>query len=87
MNNIPYSDYSTVSWNESDYKIESVMSSYWANFIKTGNPNGDGLIHWSPSSDNKTAMHLGQGFGSVLIAKSAERISFLRRWMSHLHEY
>ncbi|CAG8145253.1 unnamed protein product [Penicillium olsonii] len=86
-NNIPYSDYSSVSWNESDYKIESVMSSYWANFIKTGNPNGDGLTYWSPSSDNKTAMHLGQGFGAVPIAKSAERISFLRRWMSHLHEY
>ncbi|KAK9847241.1 Carboxylesterase [Penicillium brevicompactum] len=86
-NNIAYSDNSTVSWNESDYKVESVMSSCWAKFTRTDNPNSDGLTYWSPSSDNKTAMHLGKYFGAVPIAKSAERISFLRRWMSLLHEY
>jgi len=27
-----------------------VMSAYWANFIKTGNPNGRGLPAWPKAS-------------------------------------
>lgn len=87
FNNIPYSDNSNVTWNATDYKIESVISEYWANFIRTGNPNGGNLTYFPPSSDNKTAMHLGETFGVVPIAESKERVSFLRRWMSHLHKY
>ncbi|KAJ5860889.1 uncharacterized protein N7529_008199 [Penicillium soppii] len=87
FNNIPYSDYSNVTWNVTDYKIESVMSEYWANFIRTGNPNGDGLVHFPASSSNYSAMHLGKSFGAVPIAASKKRIGFLRRWMSTLHQY
>ncbi|KAJ5703935.1 CAZyme family CE10 [Penicillium malachiteum] len=63
------------------------MSDYWANFIRTGNPNGDGLAHFPASSGNKSAMWLGEYVGAGPITVSEERISFLRRWMSHLHEY
>ncbi|KAJ5613927.1 Carboxylesterase type B [Penicillium herquei] len=87
FNNIPYSDYSNVTWNASDYHLESVISNYWANFIRTGNPNGDGLAHFPAQSGNKSAMWLGEYVGAGPIAASEERISFLRRWMSHLHEY
>lgn len=87
FNNIPYSDYSNVTWNATDYKIESVISNYWANFIRTGNPNGGDLPYFPPSSNNKSAMWLGEYVGVGPIAQSKERISFLRRWMSHLHEY
>jgi para-nitrobenzyl esterase len=34
-------------WREADYSVEKSMNSYWVNFIKTGNPNGDGLTEWS----------------------------------------
>jgi len=30
-----------------DRELSLVMSSYWVNFAKTGNPNGDGLTAWS----------------------------------------
>ena len=28
------------TFSERDYEIENIMSSYWVNFVKTGNPNG-----------------------------------------------
>jgi para-nitrobenzyl esterase len=31
---------------EDDVKVANLTSSYWLNFIKTGNPNGRGLPHW-----------------------------------------
>lgn len=30
----------------SDVKAGEETNSYWANFVKTGNPNGEGLPHW-----------------------------------------
>ena len=33
-------------WTAEDKEIEKVMSGYWTNFIKTGNPNGKGLPEW-----------------------------------------
>jgi para-nitrobenzyl esterase len=34
------------AWNEDDYKVSEVMQAYFANFIKTGDPNGEGLPAW-----------------------------------------
>lgn len=34
-------------WREVDLAVEKTMSSYWANFVKTGNPNGDGQTEWA----------------------------------------
>jgi para-nitrobenzyl esterase len=33
-------------WTPADYRLADQMSSYWANFVKSGNPNGAGLPHW-----------------------------------------
>jgi para-nitrobenzyl esterase len=35
------------AWTEDDHKVSETMLSYFANFIKTGNPNGDKLPEWS----------------------------------------
>jgi para-nitrobenzyl esterase len=34
------------AWTEDDYKVSETMLNYFANFIKTGNPNGDKLPDW-----------------------------------------
>jgi para-nitrobenzyl esterase len=34
------------AWTPDDYRVSSVMQAYFANFIKTGNPNGRGLPRW-----------------------------------------
>jgi para-nitrobenzyl esterase len=39
-------------WTEGDRRVSSIMSGYFANFIKTGNPNGQGLPRWPKASLN-----------------------------------
>jgi para-nitrobenzyl esterase len=33
-------------WTKEDFMVSETMQNYFANFIKTGNPNGDGLPQW-----------------------------------------
>ena len=47
-------------WTDVDRKLADTMSSYWVNFVATGNPNGKGLPEW-PAYSGKAdqAMVLG----------------------------
>ena len=47
----------TKNYNARDYELEEIMSSYWLNFVKYGNPNGkdtkgDELPKWQTSSES-----------------------------------
>ncbi|HVZ64025.1 MAG TPA: carboxylesterase family protein [Lacunisphaera sp.] len=35
-----------LTFGPDDHKVSELMASYWSNFAKTGNPNGDGLPEW-----------------------------------------
>ncbi len=37
------------AWTEADYKVSETMQNYFANFIITGNPNGNKLPTWNAS--------------------------------------
>ena len=41
------------AWTPDDYKVSKVMQEYFANFIKTGNPNGKGLANWPTFKANQ----------------------------------
>ncbi|RDV15363.1 carboxylesterase family protein [Pontibacter diazotrophicus] len=40
------------AWTPEDYQVSEVMQNYFANFIKSGNPNGKGLPTW-PTANNE----------------------------------
>ena len=45
MGNLDSNEY--YDWQEEDYAISRLFLTYYANFCKTGNPNGDGLPQWT----------------------------------------
>ncbi len=38
------------AWTSDDFAVSDTMLSFFANFVKTGNPNGDKLPEW-PAAD------------------------------------
>ncbi len=36
------------AWTPDDYEVSRTMQEYFANFVKTGDPNGSGLAKWPP---------------------------------------
>jgi len=64
---------------KADTVVADIMSSYWANFVKAGDPNGPGLPVWEPYSGNKQVMRLGEDMGMIPVAASEERFEFLKK--------
>jgi para-nitrobenzyl esterase len=67
-------------WTDEDKKIADTVSSYWVNYITTGNPNGAGLAHW-PQFDPKspTVMELGDHFGPIPVT-TPEKLTFWKKF-------
>jgi para-nitrobenzyl esterase len=34
------------AWTDDDYQVSRTMEEYFANFVKSGDPNGPGLPNW-----------------------------------------
>ncbi|KAL4995179.1 Alpha/Beta hydrolase protein [Aspergillus recurvatus] len=81
-------------WTWYDYHIAEIMSSYWVNFVKTGDPNLGGtypwnnLTYWAPVGDgkNETVFHVGEGFGEVPLAKH-EQVELITEYFSRQVPY
>lgn len=74
-------DANDLPWTDEDRKVADTMSSYFANYIATGDPNGAGLKAW-PAFDpaHPRVMEVGDGFGPMPIASSSERLDFWQRY-------
>jgi para-nitrobenzyl esterase len=69
-------------WTDEDRKIAETMSSYWANIVKTGDPNGRGLPDWPSFSEKKPqVMELGDHFAPIPVA-SSDKIAFWKRFFA-----
>lgn len=91
MTEIMYTQYNLYNvyygaWEAEDYVIADKMSTYWANFIKTGNPNSDGddLVAWEEVNSTTTVtQELGDGWGPIPIANE-EQITLMNDWFDTL---
>lgn len=59
-----------------------MLSSCWANFAATGDPNGEGLPAWPAfNPDTKVVMQLGDQSGPIPVAQDA-RFEFFQRFFA-----
>ena len=67
-------------WQPEDYKVSVIMQTFFAHFIKTGNPNGLGVPVWKPVDNSKSVqvMHIDVETKSVE-DKNKERYLFLEQ--------
>jgi para-nitrobenzyl esterase len=67
-------------WTDEDRKVADRMSSYWANYIATGDPNGAGLPKWPAyDSQSPTVMQLGSDWQPMPVAEPA-KLGFWKRF-------
>jgi para-nitrobenzyl esterase len=51
------------AWTATDHRVADLMSSYWVNFARSGDPNGPGLPRWQPFDEShQRVMHMGDSF-------------------------
>jgi len=66
------------AWTPEDFKVSELMQSYFANFIKTGNPNAKGLPEWPAMSKTGTPSFMRLDVDPrVEPDRNAERYAFL----------
>lgn len=59
-------------WEPVDHELARIMSAYWVNFIKSGNPNGKGLPNWPAyATATKPIMRLGSSVQSATLPDGA----------------
>jgi para-nitrobenzyl esterase len=69
-----------------DRHIADMMSSFWANFIAKGDPNGEGLPRW-PAVNEKPGltMELGDRTGAIPVAEDDTKLKFWEKYYSRPH--
>ena len=67
------------AWTADDFKVSKDMMTYFANFIKTGNPNGEGLPNWEAAEpkDSRPSVMVIDTESKLIGADNDARYEFL----------
>ena len=68
-------------FTEADRTIADMMSSYVANFVKTGDPNGRGLPRWDPVGSRPEVMEVGDRTAPIPLAGDAAKYAFFEKFL------
>jgi para-nitrobenzyl esterase len=70
-------------WEPVDRKLSDTMSTYWANFVKTGDPNGTGLPKWPLYAENiDQFMGLGEEIGPRMVTPDKAKLEFFESYFA-----
>lgn len=78
-------------YTSEDYYVSQVLSTYWANFIKTGDPNNATEAYytnvtslpatWDPAAAaDKQTFQVGSSWGAISVAGSEEKLSLFKKF-------
>lgn len=67
------------AWGAEDYQVSELFQNYFANFIKSGNPNGDSLPEWPKMTANET----DPAFINIDVQTKMERSEVEKRYQFH----
>lgn len=68
------------SMTDTDSHMAQIMSRYWINFIKTGDPNGENLPYWTTYKQGEaTVMNMRNGF-SLTVAPNQKQMDFYEEY-------
>jgi para-nitrobenzyl esterase len=70
----------TYAWTLDDYLVSATMETYFANFIKTGNPNGATVPKWTPNTKGGPVSFININVKTILEQESPQlrgRYTFL----------
>lgn len=73
-------------WTADDYVIADTMNAYWVNFIKNGDPNGEGLVQWNAASEEPLVQEVGNEFREARVG-SDEKVALYEEWFAGLKAY
>jgi para-nitrobenzyl esterase len=75
------------AWTDADRRVSATMEGYFANFVKTGDPNGAGLPHWTAVAAKNGGL-LRQEIGvdtRTIVDQNAPRYEFLQDYEPDAH--
>lgn len=68
-------------WTARDREVAGTVSSYWANFVRNGDPNGPGLPRWPAFDGRAEIMVIGDDSGPAPVAGPA-KLDFMKRFFA-----
>jgi para-nitrobenzyl esterase len=72
-------------WQPLDRQLSETLSSYWANFVRTGDPNGPGLPAWPVYKDNPAVfMELGDRLAPRDVMPERTKLEFFEAYYATL---